>query len=94
MKADLTCASVAAASVIAKVARDRLMVELSHSYPWYAWHSNKGYAAPEHRAALVDIGPCEEHRRSWHLLVSEDRGELEDPELADPELEDAELEEL
>ncbi len=97
VKADLTCASVAAASVIAKVARDRLMVELADSYPWYGWHSNKGYAAPEHRAALLEVGPCEEHRRSWHLLVSEDlaeleTAELEDPELEDPELEDAELE--
>jgi ribonuclease HII len=82
VKADLTCASVAAASVIAKVARDRHMVELARSYPSYGWHSNKGYAAPEHRAGLLEIGPCEEHRRSWHLLVSEqptlfDEAELE-----------------
>jgi ribonuclease HII len=84
VKADLTCASVAAASVIAKVARDRLMVELGSAYPWYGWHSNKGYAAPEHRAALVEMGPCAEHRRSWHLLVSEEPAELEDPEL-DPD---------
>jgi len=80
VKADLACASVAAASVIAKVARDRLMVELARSYPWYGWHSNKGYAAAEHRAALLDIGPCEEHRRSWHLLVADEEA------LADPEL--------
>ena len=74
MKADLSCASVAAASVLAKVTRDRLMVELAGSYPAYGWHSNKGYAAPEHRAALLEIGPCEEHRRSWHLLVCEGTG--------------------
>jgi len=80
VKADLSCASVAAASVIAKVARDRLMVELSRSYPWYGWHSNKGYAAPEHRAALLEIGPCEEHRRSWHLIIADDEV------LADPAL--------
>jgi len=80
VKADLTCASVAAASVVAKVARDQLMVELSRSYPWYAWHSNKGYAAPEHRAALLDVGPCEEHRRSWHLLVSDEAALLEQAE--------------
>jgi len=86
VKADLTCASVAAASVIAKVARDRHMVELARSYPWYGWHSNKGYAAPEHRAGLLEIGPCEEHRRSWHLLMSDqptlfDEGELDsDPD--------------
>lgn len=83
VKADLTCASVAAASVIAKVARDRLMVELSRSYPCYGWHSNKGYAAPEHRAALLDVGPCEEHRRSWRLLVSDDPAELAHAELGD-----------
>jgi len=82
VKADLTCASVAAASVIAKVARDTHMVELARSYPEYGWHTNKGYAAPEHRAGLLEIGPCEEHRRSWHLLVSEqptlfDQAELE-----------------
>ena len=81
VKADLTCASVAAASVIAKVARDRLMVELSRSYPRYGWDSNKGYAAPEHRAALLEVGPCEEHRRSWRLLVSDDPVELEDAQL-------------
>ena len=83
VKADLTCASVAAASVIAKVARDRLMVELAGSYPWYGWQSNKGYAAPEHRAALLEFGPCEEHRRSWHLLVS-DEAVLEDPDFGRP----------
>jgi ribonuclease HII len=81
VKADLACASVAAASVIAKVARDRLMVELSASYPAYGWHQNKGYAAPEHRAALLERGPCAEHRRSWHLLVSEEPAGLDDPEL-------------
>jgi ribonuclease HII len=86
VKADLTCASVAAASVIAKVARDRLMVELAGSYPWYGWHANKGYGAPEHRAALLEKGPCEEHRRSWHLLVSDEEAVLEDPELEDPDL--------
>jgi ribonuclease HII len=85
VKADLTCASVAAASVIAKVARDRLMVELSGSYPWYGWHANKGYAAPEHRAALLEIGPCAEHRRSWHLLVND---EAVAPEDAEPDMTD------
>jgi ribonuclease HII len=77
--------------VIAKVARDRLMVELAGSYPWYGWHANKGYAAPEHRAALLEKGPCEEHRRSWHLLVSDEEAVLEDPDLEDPDLEDPDL---
>jgi ribonuclease HII len=80
--------------VIAKVARDGFMVELAASYPVYGWQSNKGYAAPEHRAALLEVGPCEEHRRSWHLLVSDqptlfDHDELgsgddDDPGWADP----------
>ena len=78
VKADLTCASVAAASVIAKVARDRYMVELADRYPWYGWQANKGYAAPEHRAALLEVGPCEEHRKSWHLVLSDDGALLED----------------
>ena len=78
----MTCASVAAASVIAKVARDALMVELAASYPVYGWHSNKGYAAPEHRAALLEVGPCEEHRRSWHLLVSDQPTLFDEDELA------------
>lgn len=81
VKADLTCASVAAASVIAKVARDRHMVELARSYPLYGWEANKGYAAPEHRAALLQVGPCEQHRRSWHLLVTDEVSPADDPEL-------------
>lgn len=72
VKADLTCASVAAASVIAKVARDRRMIELAGLYPWYGWQANKGYAAAEHRAALLEIGPCEEHRKSWHLILADE----------------------
>jgi ribonuclease HII len=92
VKADLTCASVAAASVIAKVARDRHMVELARSYPWYGWHSNKGYAAPEHRAGLLEIGPCEQHRRSWHLLMSDQPTLFDDAELdANPDRVDSGL---
>jgi ribonuclease HII len=92
IKADLACASVAAASVIAKVERDRLMVDLARWYPVYGWHSNKGYAAPEHRAALLEVGPCEEHRRSWRLLVSDDPPEGEGAELDGGELDASELE--
>ncbi len=67
IKADLTCASVAAASVLAKVARDALMRELGAQHPAYGWSVNKGYATPEHLAALRELGPCAEHRRSWRL---------------------------
>lgn len=65
IKGDLSCASVAAASVIAKVHRDRIMVGLHDSFPAYAWASNKGYAAPAHLAAISEFGPCDHHRRTW-----------------------------
>ncbi len=67
VKADLLCASVAAASVLAKVTRDGLMRELAQQHPAYGWEINKGYATPEHMAALREHGPCVEHRRSWRL---------------------------
>lgn len=67
VKADLRCSSVAAASVLAKVERDGLMVALSAEHPAYGWSVNKGYAAPEHMDALARLGPCELHRRSWRL---------------------------
>lgn len=62
---DRLCVSVAAASVVAKVARDRLMVELDRQYPGYGLASNKGYAAPEHRAGLAALGLTAIHRRSF-----------------------------
>ncbi len=67
IKADLTCASVAAASVLAKTTRDALMVELAASHPEYDWAANKGYASPAHQAALRSLGPCTQHRRSWNI---------------------------
>lgn len=67
IKADLKCSSVAAASVLAKVARDQLMVRLAAEHPAYGWEGNKGYSAPEHLDALREHGACELHRRSWRL---------------------------
>ena len=67
IKADLKCSSVAAASVLAKVERDQMMVALSSDHPAYGWGLNKGYSAPEHMDALARLGPCELHRRSWRL---------------------------
>lgn len=67
VKADLRCAAVAAASVLAKVERDAIMVARSAEHPEYGWHENKGYSAPEHVAALGRHGPCRQHRRSWSL---------------------------
>ena len=57
--------SIAAASILAKTARDRLMVELDAEYPGYGFASHKGYSAPIHQAALRDLGPCPAHRRGW-----------------------------
>ncbi len=71
IKADLTCASVAAASVLAKTERDRLMVRLADIYPGFGWEINKGYATPEHMAAIRRLGPCEQHRRTWRLPLRE-----------------------
>jgi len=72
IKADLSCAGVAAASVLAKTERDGLMVGMADEHPEYGWAVNKGYATPDHRVALRDHGPCLQHRRSWHLLATED----------------------
>lgn len=57
--------SIAAASILAKTARDRLMVELDAQYPGYGFAGHKGYNAPVHQAALRTLGPCPAHRRSW-----------------------------
>lgn len=70
IKADLTCSTVAAASVLAKVTRDRLMVARARSAPGYQWQENKGYASAEHVAALRSLGPSLQHRRSWRLPCS------------------------
>lgn len=67
IKADMKCQAVAAASILAKVERDTLMMELGAEDPRFGWAVNKGYATPEHRAALVEFGPTAWHRRSWHL---------------------------
>jgi ribonuclease HII len=67
IKADLFCSSVAAASVLAKVERDAMMVALAAEVPGYAWELNKGYSAPEHFAALESHGATVHHRRSWRL---------------------------
>lgn len=67
VKADLTCASVAAASVLAKTTRDAMMVDLARGHPHFGWAANKGYASDQHRDQLRVHGPCDQHRRSWSL---------------------------
>jgi len=68
VKGDATCLSIAAASVLAKVTRDRLMRDESEHYPAYGFSGNKGYPSPDHQAALHWLGPCTIHRRSWVFM--------------------------
>ncbi|USI72380.1 ribonuclease HII [Sphingomonas morindae] len=62
---DALCRSIAAASIIAKVTRDRLMADYDATHPGYGWCRNKGYGTPEHKAALARLGPSPLHRRSF-----------------------------
>lgn len=65
VKGDLRCLSIACASILAKVHRDRLMVELDSRYPGYGFAAHKGYPTPVHLAALGRLGPSSIHRRSY-----------------------------
>ncbi len=67
VRGDARCATIAAASVLAKVDRDAFMVGLDPRLPVYRWESNKGYGSREHLEALAVHGPSEWHRRSWSL---------------------------
>jgi ribonuclease HII len=78
---------VAAASVLAKVERDAIMIALAAETPAYGWSLNKGYSAPEHLAALELHGACEQHRRSWRLPgVASDQAGTEVPPMDDDEV--------
>ena len=72
IRGDATSLTIAAASIIAKVTRDRIMRGLAHLYPGFNFENNKGYPGPHHRAALAAYGPTTLHRRSWvfvdHLI--------------------------
>ncbi|EQA99541.1 ribonuclease HII [Sphingobium baderi] len=65
VEGDAKCLSISAASILAKEARDRMMVEAAALYPHYGWESNKGYGSPHHLAALRQHGPTAFHRRSF-----------------------------
>ena len=65
VKGDATCASVAAASILAKVTRDRLMLEYDKTYPGYGFAVHKGYGTKAHYAAVAELGLCPIHRRSF-----------------------------
>ena len=62
---DAKCRSIAAASIVAKVTRDRIMIEYAREHPGYGWETNKGYGTPEHLRALQALGPTSLHRRSF-----------------------------
>jgi ribonuclease HII len=77
IQGDGTSFSIAAASILAKVYRDKLLVELDSQYPGYGLASHKGYCSAEHREALARLGPTPLHRRNWspvaqHLLPFEE----------------------
>nr|WP_245325019.1 ribonuclease HII [Microbacterium amylolyticum] len=65
IKGDRDCASISAASIAAKVARDELMTELHPDFSPYAWNRNKGYGSAAHRAAIAEFGLTPHHRHSW-----------------------------
>ena len=65
IKGDAKCASIAAASVLAKVTRDRYMLALADRYPGYGFEKHKGYGTKLHYAALRELGPCAEHRAKF-----------------------------
>jgi ribonuclease HII len=67
-KADCRCLTVAAASIVAKVERDRLMIALDEDYPGYGFARHKGYGTPQHRKALRELGPAPIHRMSWRPI--------------------------
>ncbi len=65
VKGDAKCLSIAAASIIAKVTRDRIMIALARDFPGYGFERHKGYGTPEHQAAIQRLGACALHRRSF-----------------------------
>jgi ribonuclease HII len=89
-KGDEVAACVAAASVVAKVTRDRLMRDLHKRYPVYGFARHKGYSTPRHMRALTTYGPCPEHRRSFANVgcvgdtTCPGTGDPVDPETGDP----------
>lgn len=65
VKGDAKSASIAAASILAKVSRDRFIIEMSKKYPEYGFEKHKGYGTAEHNAAILEHGPCEIHRHTF-----------------------------
>jgi ribonuclease HII len=79
---DAKCRSIAAASIIAKVTRDRIMADYAGEYPGYGWETNRGYGTPHHWRALRSLGPTPLHRRSFPRV----RAAIDQPELVFEEI--------
>jgi len=73
---DHLCASIAAASIVAKVMRDRMMGEIDAMYPAYGFRAHKGYGTRDHQAKLLELGPCPEHRMSFAPVKALSQGVL------------------
>lgn len=73
IKGDAICSSISAASILAKVTRDRMMADYAAQFPEYNWAGNKGYPTPDHYAALQEYGPCTLHRLSFSGVTFFDR---------------------
>ena len=76
VKGDTLSLSIAAASIVAKLLRDRIMVDLAQQHPGYGWEANAGYPTPAHRRALLDLGITPHHRRSFapvHNILCKDQ---------------------
>ncbi|MCR4674449.1 MAG: ribonuclease HII, partial [Lachnospiraceae bacterium] len=71
VKGDAKSVSIAAASILAKVTRDRIMDELDEKYPMYGFKDHKGYGTQYHRDMITKYGPCEEHRMSFLKNMNE-----------------------
>jgi ribonuclease HII len=85
-KGDRVAACIAAASVVAKVTRDRLMVAMHDDFPTYGFAGHKGYITPEHQGALAEHGPCAQHRRSFINVIRADAGMPGQVQIVIPEI--------
>lgn len=91
-KGDRVAACIAAASVVAKVTRDRIMVEMHARWPLYQFDEHKGYVTPEHQAALREHGPCPEHRFSYVNVSRASRADVDCALVRETEADDDEWE--
>jgi ribonuclease HII len=76
VKGDTRCLSISAASIVAKICRDRIMVDLAQQHPGYGWETNMGYGSKSHMEALQNLGPTPHHRRTFrpvHNILYQER---------------------